>query len=32
MFNSLLFHRKTATSLIGSFAATQELTCPEGVD
>jgi len=32
MFNSLLFQRKTATSLIGSFAAMQELACPEGVD
>jgi len=32
MFNSLLFQPKTATSRIGSFAAMQELACPEGVD
>jgi hypothetical protein len=28
MFNSLLFQRKTAASLIGSFAPLQELACP----
>jgi hypothetical protein len=32
IFNSLPFQRKTATSRIGSFAAVQELACPEGVD
>jgi hypothetical protein len=32
MFNSMLFQPKTATRLIGSFAAMRELACPEGVD
>jgi hypothetical protein len=32
MFYSMLFQPKTATKLIGSFAAMRELTCPQGVD